>query len=44
MFQALPWMLRHGIEYWPALAGACLLTIALYGLTVLVAAQFGVHL
>jgi len=44
MFLALPWMLRHGIGFWPAMAGACLLTIALYGLTILVAARFGVRL
>jgi len=44
MFLALPWMLRHGIGFWPAMAGACLLTIALYGLAILVAARFGVRL
>jgi len=44
MFLALPWMLRHGVGFWIAILGACLLTIALYGLTILVAARFGVRL
>ncbi|HYS45325.1 MAG TPA: DUF3147 family protein [Rhizomicrobium sp.] len=44
MFLALPWMLRNGVTFWLALAGACLMTVLLYGLTVLVAARFGVRL
>ena len=44
MFLALPWMLRHGAGFWTALGAACLLTIALYGVTILVAARFGVRL
>ena len=44
MFLAFPAMLRHGIGFWAALLAACLLTILLYGLTVLVAARFGVRL
>lgn len=44
MFLFLPWMLRHGTGFWIALTAACLLTIALYGITVLVAARFGVRL
>lgn len=44
MFLALPWMLRHGLGFWLAMGAACLLTIALYGVTVLVAARFGVRL
>ena len=44
MFLAFPWMLRHGTEFWIALGAACLLTIALYGITILVAARFGVRL
>src|SRR4051812_20844555 len=28
MFLALPWMLRHGVGFWTALAGSCLLTVA----------------
>jgi hypothetical protein len=44
MFLALPWMLRHGVGFWAALIGGCLLTIALYGITLLVAARFGIKL
>ena len=44
MFLAFPWMLRHGIGFWVAIGSACFLTIALYGVTVLVAARFGVRL
>src|ERR1051325_1689477 len=44
MFLAFPHMLRHGVSFWVALGLACVLTIALYGLTVLVAARFGVKL
>ena len=44
LFLALPYMFRHGMGFWPSLLGACLLTLLLYGLTVLVAARFGVKL
>jgi hypothetical protein len=44
MFLAFPWMLRHGIGFWVAIGSACLLTIALYGITILVAARFGIRL
>jgi len=44
MFLVLPWMLRSGITFWLALTGACLMTVLLYGLTVLLAARFGVKL
>ena len=44
MFLAFPFMLRAGIPFWWALAAACALTIVLYGITVLVAARFGVRL
>jgi len=44
MFLAFPWMLRHGIGFWAAILGACLLTVVLYGVTVLVAARFGIRL
>jgi hypothetical protein len=44
MFLAFPWMLRHGVGFWPAIMAGCVLTILLYGLTVLVAAKFGVRL
>ncbi len=44
MFLAFPYMLRHGVSFWLALGLACVLTIALYGLTALVAAKLGVKL
>jgi hypothetical protein len=44
MFLALPYMLRHGVGFWWALGAACVLTIGLYFLTVLLAARFGVRL
>jgi len=44
MFLAFPFMLRHGVGFWLALASACALTVALYFVTVLVAARFGVRL
>jgi hypothetical protein len=44
MFLAFPWMLRHGFGFWVALAAGCMLTVALYGFTVLIAARFGVRL
>ena len=39
MFLAFPYMLRHGVAFWLALAGACVLTVALYGVTLLIAAR-----
>ncbi len=44
MFLAFPYLLRHGIGFWWALGAACVLTIGLYFLTVLLAARFGVRL
>jgi hypothetical protein len=44
MFLALPYMLRHGASFWIALLAACALTVALYGITILIAARFGVRL
>jgi hypothetical protein len=44
MFLAFPLMLRNGIGFWWALLAACLLTVALYFVAVLVAARFGVRL
>jgi hypothetical protein len=44
MFLAFPYMLRQGIGFWWALLGSCVLTIALYGVTILIAARFGVRL
>ena len=44
MFLVLPYLLRHGTGFWWAIAAACALTVALYFLTVLVAARFGVRI
>jgi hypothetical protein len=44
MFLAFPYMLRSGVGFWWAMLAACALTVALYGVTVLVAARFGVRL
>jgi hypothetical protein len=44
MFLAFPYLLRHGLSFWLALAAVCVLTVALYFLTVIIAARFGVRL
>jgi hypothetical protein len=44
MFLAIPHALRHGVGFWPALALGCVLTLALYLLTIAAAARFGVRL
>jgi uncharacterized membrane protein (GlpM family) len=44
MFLVLPWLLRAGYGFWPALAGVCVMTIALYALMVWALARFGISL
>ena len=44
MFALIPWLLRNGAGFGVALAAGVVLTIALYALTVLIAARFGVSL
>lgn len=44
MFLAMPGLLRAGLGFWPSLGASVVLTVALYALTVLVAARFGVRL
>lgn len=44
MFLLIPYLLKRGITFWPALAGGCLLTMALYLLMVWVAPRFGIRL
>lgn len=44
LFLIIPWMLRRGIDFWPTLGAACLLTILLYLLSVAVAARFGIRI
>jgi hypothetical protein len=42
MFLLIPWMLKKGIGFWPALATGCVLTMLLYLLMVKLLARFGV--
>lgn len=44
MFLLIPALLRHGVSFWASLAAGCVLTLMLYGLTVMVAAKFGIRL
>jgi hypothetical protein len=44
MFLLIPWLLRSGFGFWPALAAGVALTISLYLITILIAARFGVRL
>jgi hypothetical protein len=44
MFLILPWMLRHGWNFWIALAANCLLTVVFFWLTVVVLRRFGIDL
>lgn len=44
MFLVFPWLLRHGWGFWAALAANCVMTVALFWLTVIVLRRFGVDL
>lgn len=44
MFLLLPWMLRAGWGFWPALGVNCLVTVGLFWLTVVVLRPFGIDL
>ncbi len=44
MFLILPWMLRQGWGFWPALAANCVITVACFWLTIFVLRQFGLKL
>ena len=44
MFLLVPWLLRSGVPFWPALLAGCVLTIALYSLTVALLPRFGIEL
>ncbi len=44
MFLILPWMLRHGWNFWLALAANCLLTAGFFWLMVVVLRRFGLDL
>lgn len=44
MFLLIPALLRRDVGFWTALAGGCVLTVAAYLATVVIAARFGVRL
>ncbi len=44
MFVLVPWALRHGWAFWPALGSGCALTFALYLAMVLMARRWGIPL
>ena len=44
MFLLIPALLRHGISFWLALLGGCVLTIILYALMTWLAPRFGLQL
>ena len=44
MFLIIPWMLRNGWGFWATLAANCVITVALFWLTVVVLRRFGVDL
>ena len=44
MFLAFPALLRAGVGFWAALAASCVLTVVLYGITVMIASKFGIRL
>ncbi len=44
MFLVLPYLMRNGWGFWPALLANCLMTVALFWLTVFVLRKFGIDL
>ena len=44
MFLLIPWMLKRGAGFWPALAAGCALTMALYLAVVWIGPRFGLRL
>ncbi len=42
MFLLIPWMLKKGIGFWPAMAAGCALTMVLYLVVARLLARFGV--
>lgn len=44
MFLILPWMLRNGWGFWPALLANCAITTGLFWITVVVLRRFGINL
>ena len=44
MFLLIPGLLRHGVDFWPALAAGCGLTILLYFAMVFALQRLGIAL
>ena len=44
MFLLMPWMLRHGIAFWPTVLAGCALTILLYLAMVWLGPRIGLRL
>lgn len=44
MFLVFPALLRHGVGFWPALSGSCLLTVGLYLVTVWLLPKLGISI
>lgn len=44
MFALIPFLLKRGVAFWPALAAGCALTMVLYALMIWAAPKFGVRL
>ncbi len=44
MFLLIPFLLRRGVSFWPALAAGCVLTMALYLGVVLIGPRLGLRL
>jgi len=44
MFLLIPFLLRRGVGFWPALAAGCVLTMGLYTAMVLLGPRFGLKL
>jgi hypothetical protein len=44
MFLLMPWMMRKGIGFWPALGAGCLLTVLCFAFAALVLRRFEIRL
>ena len=44
MFLLIPWMLRHGSNFWISITAGCVVTILLYLAMIVIAARFAVRL
>ena len=44
MFLVMPWMLRHGIAFWPTVLAGCTLTILLYLAMIWLGPRIGLRL